>query len=138
MTVGLVHAQRLRNVLRSGVGDPEQFQWEWEAATETQVAPFHWNQVRADRARRAEMEALRQGTEPPPRDPVLTAFDAAMLHDADLFRAALEMALCLALPEEVFARPGLIDKVHGAATTGSTPVPGPDRNTLLELVHRPR
>ena len=38
-----------------------------------------------------------------------------MAHDADVFRAGLEIVGCLALPQEVFARPGLAERVLGAA-----------------------
>jgi hypothetical protein len=34
-----------------------------------------------------------------------------MLHDPDVFRAGLEIMGCLTLPHEVFARPGLTDRV---------------------------
>jgi hypothetical protein len=56
-----------------------------------------------------------------------------MLYDADVFRAVLETVGCLALPEEVFARPGLWDKV--VATAGEPiAIPGPSREELLRLL----
>lgn len=40
ITVGLIHAQALRNVVRSTLGDPEGLARAWDAATETEVAPL--------------------------------------------------------------------------------------------------
>jgi 2-polyprenyl-6-methoxyphenol hydroxylase-like FAD-dependent oxidoreductase len=133
LTVGLLHAQRLRDVVRSDLHDAEQFARAWDEATETDVAPFYWNQIKADRLRIAQMDALREGREPPPPDPLRAAVGAAMLHDPDVFRAALEMDMCLALPQEVFARPGFMERL-GGVDAPPRQVPGPDRARLLELV----
>jgi hypothetical protein len=47
----------------------------------------------------------------------------------------MEILGCLALPGEVFARPGLAEKVMAAAATrGDARLPGPSREQLLELV----
>ena len=60
---------------------------------------------------------------------------AAMTRDADVFRAGLEMRMCLATPESVFARPGFADKVRAAADGVEVqPAPGPDRAGLLALI----
>ena len=56
-----------------------------------------------------------------------------MGHDADVFRAAMDVISCLALPEEVMARPGIAERV-AALANGDSPVPGPDRESLLRLV----
>lgn len=79
----------------------------------------------ADRARIAEMTALRNGVEPPARNSAMDRFTIAAGHDADVLRALIETSLCLALPQEVFERPGIkekIDKVEGAV-----PMRMPDR-----------
>lgn len=134
MTVGLMHAQCLRDVVRSHLQDPVGFAREWDRVTEARVAPFYRDQIAADRARIAEMDALRRGTEPPPPDPGRAAVLTAMAYDPEVFRGVLEMAMCLALPQEVLARPGFMDKVRAASTGPALELPGPDRGALLDLL----
>lgn len=64
LSVGIVHAQLLRRTVRSHLDDPARFARVWDEDTERVVAPFHRNQVVADRARFAEMSALREGRVP--------------------------------------------------------------------------
>jgi len=135
ISIGLIHAQILRDAVRNGLDDPETFVRVWDETTETRVAPFYWDQIRADRTRIAEMDALRQGREPPPRERTEAAIRTAMRRDADVFRGALEIRMCLALPDEVVARPGFMDKVAPYVTAEPpAPLPGPDRSTLLRLI----
>lgn len=134
ITVGLLHAQRLRDTVRTEIDDPEGFVRAWDGVTEGDVSPFYWNQITADRARVAEMDALRLGEEPPARDATAAAMGAAMLRDPDVFRGLLEIGGCLALPEEVLARPGFMDKVLAHARARTWAAPGPDREALLQLV----
>ena len=72
-----------------------------------------------DRARLTELDALRRGEAPPaPQDGpglVRKALPVAMAHDADVFRAGMEITNCLALPADVFARPGLAERVLAIA-----------------------
>src|SRR6185312_7259083 len=77
----------------------------WDEHTERCVAPFYRNQVAADRARIAEMAALRDGLPPPPRNSMMDRFVRAAGQDAVVFRALLETVLCLALPQQVLRRP---------------------------------
>ena len=137
LSVGLLHAQRLRDSLRP-FHDPATFALEWDRVTETDLAPFYWNQLAADHARLEAMAALREGRTVDVRSPSILPpqyADAAraMLYDADVFRAVLETLGCLALPQEVFARPGIWDKVQ--ATVGEPiSLPGPTRTELLALL----
>ena len=136
ITVGLIHAQALRNVVRSVLGDAGSLARAWDEVTETQVASFYWHQIRADRFRIAEMDALRDGREPPPADDTAERISSAAMRDPDVFRAVLEARMCLGLPEEVFSRPGLTDKVDRVSSieSGHATLPGPDRARLLELL----
>ncbi|MDQ3643696.1 MAG: FAD-dependent oxidoreductase, partial [Actinomycetota bacterium] len=134
VTVGLLHAQLLRDTIRSDFDDPEAFVRAWDSVTEAQVAPYYWSQITADRARFAQMDALRRGEPPPPGDPTAAAISAAMLRDPDVFRGVIEAGTCLALPDEVFSRPGFMDKVQAHARARMWKIPGPDRETLLKLV----
>ena len=134
MTVGLIHAQRLRDVVREELHHPMAFARAWDDVTEAEVAPFYWDQIKADRARTAQMEALRKGEAAPEPDPTTAFLAAAMNHDPDVFRGALDIAMCLAPREQVFARPGFMDKLHGVDAAQAPQLPGPDRSSLLELV----
>jgi hypothetical protein len=131
----MIHAQALRDVVRKTLDDRLGFAFAWDETTEREVAPFYRAQIAADRARVAEMNALRLGAEPPPADPFMAAARRAMAYDADVFRGMVEIVNCLALPEEVFARPGFADLVQKiAAEHEALVVPGPSRTELLELV----
>ena len=91
-----------------------------------------------DRARLAQIDAIRGGAEPPAPAPddvaarVRAALPLAMSRDPDVFRAGLEISSCLALPQEVFARPGLAQRVLEAAGGEAAKLPGPDRAQVLE------
>jgi len=61
LSVGLTHAQRLRDVVRSALDDPHTFAIEWDAVTEAELAPWYWNQLAADQARLEELAAVREG-----------------------------------------------------------------------------
>jgi 2-polyprenyl-6-methoxyphenol hydroxylase-like FAD-dependent oxidoreductase len=132
LTVGLIHAQLLRDVVRAHLADAGSFARAWDDATEDFVAPYYWNQISADRVRVAEMDALRAGVPPPPPDPVMSRLAAS--DDADVFRARLEIRTCLALPQEVLARPHIREMLDGASTSEQPPPPGPDRTQLLDIL----
>ena len=134
LSVGIVHAQLLRNIIRSQLDDPAGFARAWDEGTEQLVAPFYWNQIRADRARLAEITALRENRQWSPADSPMARLPIAAASDPDVFRAFLETALCLALPQEVIERPGIKDKIAQAGHHTPPPAPGPDRQQLLQLL----
>ena len=134
ISVGLLHAQRLRDSVRDGIDDAEALVRGFDARTEADVTPFVRNQFAFDRRRIAEMNALREGTEPPAPDPDAAAVGAAMLRDPDVFRGFIETIVLLGLPQEVFARPGFMDKVAKYAGEAPLVLPGPDRTELLALL----
>jgi hypothetical protein len=126
--------------MRDHGDDPARFADAWDEATERELTPWYRATVAFDRARLAEIDAIRSGAEPQAPAPddiaarVRAALPLAMSRDADVFRAGLEIASCLALPQEVFARPGLAQKVLEAAGGEVARLPGPDRAQVLELV----
>ena len=134
LSVGLVHAQLLRHTVRGHLDDPAEFARVWDEGTERVVTPFYRNQVAADRARFAEMSALRDGLVPPAVPSIMDRFAAAASRDADVFRALLETALCTALPQDVLARPGMRDSIERLGQEPTRPTPGPDRDELLQLI----
>jgi 2-polyprenyl-6-methoxyphenol hydroxylase-like FAD-dependent oxidoreductase len=134
ISIGLLHAQRLRNCVRDGLDDPADFVRRFDAITQADVTPYYRSQIAQDRARVAEMDALRAGTELAPVDPMVAAMGVALLHDADVFRGLMEMVTCLALPEEVFARTGFAARVAAYIGEPGLTLPGPSRTELLELI----
>jgi 2-polyprenyl-6-methoxyphenol hydroxylase-like FAD-dependent oxidoreductase len=134
ISIGAIHAQLLRRTVAEHLGDPARLARAFAEATEREVAPFYRNQLAADRARLAEMEALREGREPPPADPRQARFLAAALQDPDVFRGLLEIITCLALPEEVVTRPGMRERIEAGGDVAPPPTPGPDRAQLLDLL----
>jgi 2-polyprenyl-6-methoxyphenol hydroxylase-like FAD-dependent oxidoreductase len=139
IALGLAHAALLRDVVRARLDDPPALAAEWRERTELELAPWYRGCVASDRVRVAEMEAHRTGRAPaPPSDPgarLRAALFAAMPHDADAYRAGMDVIGCLAQPEEVLARPGLADRVLAIAEglDGAPPL-GPGRDELLRLV----
>jgi hypothetical protein len=55
-------------------------------------------------------------------------------YDPLLFRGYLETLLCLALPQEVLQRPGIIEAIERLGHRDPPPSPGPDRQKLLQLL----
>ncbi|WP_028067722.1 FAD-dependent oxidoreductase [Solirubrobacter soli] len=133
MSLGLKHAALLRHALRED--DPIAA---FGAATEAELRPWYDNTVLVDRARMAEIMALRQGTAPVLSDHIGArvgrALPAAMSRDGDVFRAAVEISSCLALPRDVFTRPGFAERVFAAAEGAVPPSFGPNREALLALL----
>jgi 2-polyprenyl-6-methoxyphenol hydroxylase-like FAD-dependent oxidoreductase len=139
IALGLLHSALLRDVVREHVERPHELAEAWDEVTERELTPWYWATVAADRARLAEIEALRSGAEPPPPpDPaaaVRQRFPVAAARDPDLFRALQEIAAVLTPPAAVFARPGLVERVLELTEPDERPaVPGPTRAELLELL----
>jgi hypothetical protein len=117
VSMGAIHAQLLRRTVAAHLDDPAAFARQWDEATEQEAGPFYRNQIAADRARVAEMDALRQGIDPPPPNPVTTRLLTAATQDADIWRAVIETVVCTALPQEVLARPGMREQIERIGTT---------------------
>jgi 2-polyprenyl-6-methoxyphenol hydroxylase-like FAD-dependent oxidoreductase len=142
ISLGMMHAALLRDVVRSELDDPVGFAEAWDDATEREVAPWYRDTVAVDRARIAELEAARHGLEPPGPPTFETGLTAALYRvmpfDLELLRAGLEINGCLTLPEEIFARPRMVDRVVELAEANPRqPPPGPSREELLRLVAQP-
>ena len=138
LTVGFMHALRLRNVLREAGADPRALVERLHAVTEEEVTPWYHSQIAVDRARFAEMEALRAGREPSaPSDELarsLGSLFGSIAADAVLFRAALEYVGTITPIQEILRRPEVMDAMRAAAGSPPLAMPGPDRAELLALV----
>lgn len=139
-SIGMLHAQALRDTLRrTGPDDPAALGEAFATATEATVEPWYRTTLSFDRHRLAEMSAIAEGATYDPGDPayeMTKALAFAAPRDPDAFRAFLDIAFVLELPEVALARPGLFEKVvaHGAAWRDE-PVFGPDRAALLALAN---
>ncbi|MDT7539319.1 MAG: hypothetical protein QOI82_2904 [Actinomycetota bacterium] len=134
ISVGLVHAQTLRRVVRAHLDAPGGLAAAFDAETAENVEPYYRRQLAFDEMRLAEMKALRAGEPAPPPDPFLTRFEVASLKDPDVFRARIETMTCLDVPARVFARPGLMDRIEELGDGDPIRLPGPDREQLLALL----
>lgn len=139
MTLGLMHAVGTAEVIAAHLGDPVTLAIAHDQMTQTQVTPWYQNTVRFDRARRTEIEASIDGRPAPEASGPATQFQQAlgiaMLYDPGVFRGMMELTSMLALPEQVFSRPGFGDRVAAAAADHEafTP-PGPSRADILRTL----
>ena len=141
ITVGFLHALRLRDVARS-LHHPSELAKEFDARTEAELRPWFDAQMAADRARFAEMEALRAGRPAPPIVDELAlgirGLMSTMAFHPELYRAALEHVATITPVQNVLARPSVREAMAAVRkvleTSPPPPMPGPSRQQLLEIV----
>ena len=139
ISMGLMHAVGTVEVIGQHQDDPVALTLAQDSMTETSVTPWYRNTIEIDRARFAQFNASIEGRPAPqPADPaarIANALLVAMAYDADLFRAFVEMRSLLALPQEVFTRPGLADRIMEVAGSHEAVIaPGPSRQELLQMM----
>jgi 2-polyprenyl-6-methoxyphenol hydroxylase-like FAD-dependent oxidoreductase len=139
ISLGLLHAQCLREVVNSHIDDPLEFAQAWDTATEAELTPWYRETVEEDRDRLREIDALRNGLEPPEpseRAAVLRgALNTALVHDPDLFRAYLASRAVLTPLGETFAQDGVAERTLELASANERlAFPGPSREELLALL----
>ena len=142
VTVGMMHALRLREVIRAAGDDPRALAERFDTVTEEEIAPWYRAQIAVDRMRFAQMEALREGR--PPAAPTselaqqCASLFRAMMADADLFRAGLEYVGTITPVQSILRRPDVAARLATAAQAlrdaAPPPIPGPTRAQLLELL----
>ena len=137
-SIGMLHAVTLRDQLREvGLDDPAAFAEAFHTATARTVEPWYRATLATDRYRLAEIESGVRGGTYDPQDSQYQlgkALGAAAGQDPDCLRAYLDIWLVLRTPGEVFARPGLRDKILqlGSGWRDVEPL-GPSREQLLAL-----
>lgn len=139
LSLGLMQSVILRDTANALLDAPGSLALEYHRLTEEQVTPWFDQQLRADRVRAAEVHAVIQGLPAPVPDDgpgrMQAAFFAAAMEDADVARGMFDIMGTLALPSEVMARPGLMEKVLPYLDRpASAPSHGPRRAELVELV----
>lgn len=142
LTVGFLHALRLRDALRAHGDDPDALVEDFDRHTEADVAPWYHAQIVVDLARFGEMVALREGREPaPPANDLarrIGSLMSSMTANPDLFRDALEYVGTVTPVQKILERPEVLERIavarEAAKGTSRPPIPGPNRTQLLELV----
>jgi 2-polyprenyl-6-methoxyphenol hydroxylase-like FAD-dependent oxidoreductase len=139
ITLGLMHAVDTVDVVGKYLDRPLELSLAHDVITETRVTPWYRNTVEIDRQRIAKYDAsMERRPDPKPITSVATlsdAFAVAMMYDADLFRAWLEILSMQTSPQEVMARPGVLDRIMEIASAHDavTP-PSPSREQLLRML----
>lgn len=139
ISIGLMHALATAETVDAHLSDPAALAVERDRLTRKRVLPWYRATTQVDRARAAQVAAAIEGRPPaPPPTPetqVVQDVAAAMMVDADAFRAFLELTFLLALPEDLVSRPGFADHVRGiAAVLPPARFPGPTRQELLSML----
>jgi 2-polyprenyl-6-methoxyphenol hydroxylase-like FAD-dependent oxidoreductase len=139
MTLGLRHVQLLRQVAREHLDDPRRFADALDEVTEAELGPWYRETVEEDRARMAQIEALRCGLEPPPPSgpsvKFLPALLPALTQDVEAFRAFIASRCGLTRLGEAFANEAFVARLSELVRDGERPpLPGPDRTQLLALL----
>ena len=137
-SIGLIHAQLLRDTLREvEVGQHLLFSQAFAATTNATVDPWYRSTLAFDRHRLAEMAADAEGTDYNPGDPsyeMSKGLASASAKDADVFRAFLDVAGVLELPEVALSRSGVFEKVLDlGADWRNDPILGPNRDELVAM-----
>ena len=137
MTMGLMHTEVLRNVLREHDAGSAELAVAFDAATRAVLGPWYDATVQNGQLRLAEMGAATHGEPFAPEGPasVAMALGRAKSVDEDAARWFTELLSCLTMPAELFSRPGVLARVMEIdARAQVPPLPGPNRAELLALV----
>jgi 2-polyprenyl-6-methoxyphenol hydroxylase-like FAD-dependent oxidoreductase len=141
-SIGMLHALTLRDQLRAvGLDDPAAFAEAFHTATAETVEPWYRATLTSDRHRLGEIEAGLRGVaydSPDPAYQLEKALDVASGQDPECLRALFDIRFVLRTPEQVFARPGLAEKVLRLGSGWRDVEPfGPTREQILALVSAP-
>jgi len=135
ITMGLMHAAGTVDLVDQHLKDPLALALAHDAMTEARVTPWYRHTVEFDRKRTSQIKANIEGQPLPRPSEAGDALPMASVHDPDLFRAFIEINSMLALPSEVLARPGLVERImHVASTHDAIVPPSPSRNELLRML----
>ena len=142
LTVGFLHALRLRDALREAGDNPRTIVDVFDRKTEEEITPWYRAQMSMDHARFEEMAAAREFRAPQLGDALAQRIQGllmTMIGDPDLFRAAIEYIATITPPQTILDRPEVQQRIAAVkeAMKNAPPMrmPGPDRKQLLELVN---
>jgi 2-polyprenyl-6-methoxyphenol hydroxylase-like FAD-dependent oxidoreductase len=137
--MAILHARLLRDLLReTDPDDHEKLARRFHEATTRVAEPLFRSTLWYDRHRLAEIDADIAGEPYRPADPrwvATNALAAAGHTDPDLLRDHSSITSFVATGQEVFARPGVLDRTMAlAANAPQYPLPGPTRAELLATI----
>ena len=138
-SMAILHARLLRDMLReTDPEDHEKLARRFHEATARVAEPLFRSTLWYDRHRLAEIEADIAGAPYRPADPRWTAakaLAAASLTDPHLLREQSSIGSFLATGQDVFARPGVLDRAMAlGGGAPQYPLPGPTRAKLLTTI----
>lgn len=137
ISLGLMHVEVMRACVAEHFNDPHTLALAFHERSEREVTPWHDATGAIDRRRVNDMRIFRDGGRPIPTDAekIGDVMQAAVTLDPAITRGFGEIFNCVSLSDEVMARQGFVQRVIDCADKVSTePLPGPDREQLLELV----
>ncbi len=136
ISIGLLHAVALRDLLREvPVGHGRDLALRWHELTGERVAGYVEDTLAFDHHRLAAIDAAIEGRAYETDDPgwaIGGALAASVAGDPDQLRNFMDIVAMNARAMEVVGRPGVFEKALAAGAP--TPLPGPDRSELLDLV----
>jgi len=138
-SMAILHARLLRDLLReTDPEDHEKLARRFHEATARVAEPLFRSTLWYDRHRLAEIDGDIAGEPYHPADPrwaATKALAAASLTDPDLLREYSSIAAFVATGQEVFARPGILERTMAlGAGCPQYPLPGPTRAELLATI----
>ncbi len=137
ISIGVIHAEALRALLQDAPSDPVELSRAWYDATMENVEPWYRGTLAFDQGRLAQIHAEMDGKlfEPEPEYEMTMALQAATAKDPEMLRTFLDIAGVVASPAEVFARPGLFERVIELGSGWrDEALPGLSREELLATV----
>jgi flavin-dependent dehydrogenase len=138
ISIGAIHAVALRDLLRDAPADPVELAQAWHDATMATAEPWYRSTLDFDRSRIAEIDGLTGGAEFVAGETyeITQALQNAATKDPDVLRAFFEIVGVQSLPEEIFARPGMFERVVELGQNWrDEPLPAPSREELVSIVH---
>jgi 2-polyprenyl-6-methoxyphenol hydroxylase-like FAD-dependent oxidoreductase len=137
MSIGMIHAAALRDLLRDPPDDPVAFAQAFDIASHETADPYVRGTLEYDAQRIAEVDAELDGVDfVPNEDYELTKmlFNAAG-KDPEMLRAVLDIATVMDAPGDVLGRPEVQTRARElGANWRNEPLPGPSREELLEII----
>ena len=135
ISFALLHVIHTVEAIADNADDPLAQTLAWDEATTRHLQPWHTSTLASDRRMVAALTAASSGEQPPidDRTKLFMQINAAAPYDAEIFRWLLEMSGCFTLPEELLARPGVIERIKKvAAAIPAAPPPRPMPRVELE------
>lgn len=137
ISLGLMHVEVMRDCVSEHFDDPHALAIAFHERSEQEITPWHEATVAIDRRRVNDMRIYRDGGTPTATDQekISDVLQGAVMIDPVITRGFGEIFSCISTSEDVMARPGFLQRVIDCADKVSMdPLPGPDREQLLELV----